>query len=157
MTQRECKAALIALDELLVAALAPAIEGTVSCRFRVLEHERGHHGRQCERDHRGKHHGYRDNHAELPEQAADDSAHEQQWNEHGDQGDGDGYDGEADLLRAHERRGDAVAALLKIAEDVFQHDDCVIHDQTDRKRQRHQRQVIQAVVQGVHDAECANQ
>ena len=52
--------------------------------------------------------------------------------------DGNRYDGEADLLRAHERRGDPVAPLFKITKDVLEHDDRVIHDKTDRKRKRHQ-------------------
>ena len=49
-----------------------------------------------------------DHHAELAEHATDETAHEQERDEDRDQRDRDRDDGEADLLRAVERRGDAV-------------------------------------------------
>ena len=44
-------------------------------------------------------------------------------------------------------------AHLHVAENVFQHHDGVVHHEADRKNQRHHRQVVQAVVQQVHDGE----
>ena len=40
-----------------------------------------------------------------------------------------------------------------MANDVLQHDDGVIHNEADRKRERHQREIVQAVAQQVHGGE----
>jgi hypothetical protein len=42
---------------------------------------------------------------------------------------------------------------LHVAHDVLHDDDRVVHDEPGRDRERHQREVVQAVVQQVHDAE----
>ena len=57
---------------------------------------------------------------------------------------------------------DAVSALLPttpspmfhVAHDVFQHHDGVVHHESDRERQRHQRKVVDRVIQHVHDSKC---
>ena len=48
-------------------------------------------------------------------------------------------------------------ALFEIAGDVFDHHDRVVHHEAGRDRQRHQRQVVEAVAQQIHDAEGADQ
>ena len=55
-----------------------------------------------------------------------------------------------------ERRLHRAFAHLHVADDVFQHDDGVVHHEADRQRQRHQREVVQAVAQEVHDGEGAD-
>ena len=47
-------------------------------------------------------------------------------------------------------------AHLHVAHDVLEHDDRVVHDEADRQRQRHQRQVVEAVAEQVHDGERAD-
>ena len=47
-------------------------------------------------------------------------------------------------------------AHLHVPDDVLEHDDRVVHHEPDRQRQRHQREVVQAVVQQVHDREGAD-
>ena len=47
-------------------------------------------------------------------------------------------------------------AHLHVAHDVLQHDDGVVHHETHRERQRHQRQIVQAVAQQVHHGERAD-
>ncbi len=47
-------------------------------------------------------------------------------------------------------------AHLHVADDVLQHDDGVVHHEADRERQRHQRQIVDAVVQQVHHRERAD-
>ena len=47
-------------------------------------------------------------------------------------------------------------AHLHVPENVFEHHDGVVDDEADGKNQRHHRQVVQAVVQQVHDGEGAD-
>ena len=44
-----------------------------------------------------------------------------------------------------------------MAVDVLEHDDRVVDDKTNRDSQRHQRQIVEAVAQQVHDRESADQ
>ncbi len=48
-------------------------------------------------------------------------------------------------------------ARLDVARDVLEHDDRVVDDEAGGDRQRHQRQVVEAVAEQVHDAERADQ
>ena len=50
-----------------------------------------------------------------------------------------------------------IVAFFDVADDVLDHDDGVIHDEARGNRQRHQRQVIQAVAGQIHHAERADQ
>ena len=43
------------------------------------------------------------------------------------------------------------------ADDVFDHDDRVIDHEPGRNRQRHEREIIEAVTEQPHDAECAGE
>ena len=83
-------------------------------------------------------------------QTADDAAHEQHRNEHGGEGDGHGQDGEADLARALNGGLEGRFALFDVTHDVLEHDDGVVNDEADGKRQRHQRQIIEAVAEIRH-------
>ena len=44
-------------------------------------------------------------------------------------------------------------AGLDVARDVLEHDDRVVDDESGRDGERHQRQVVEAVAEEVHDAE----
>ena len=59
-------------------------------------------------------------------------------------------------LEPIERRLERLLAHLHVPEDVLQHHDGVVHDEADREDQRHHRQVVEAVVQQVHDGERAD-
>ena len=63
-----------------------------------------HHRRERERDKGGNRHGHAERDGEFAEEPADDAGHEEQGNEDGDQREAERNDGEADLLRALERR-----------------------------------------------------
>ena len=93
---------------------------------------------------------------EFAEQPADDAAHQQDRQEHGDQRQADRDDGEADLARAEQRRLHARHAVLDVARDVLQHHDRVVDHEAGGDGQRHQRQIVQAVAQQVHRAERAD-
>ena len=60
---------------------------------------------------------------------------------------------EGDFLRPVERRPHRRLAHLHVPDDVLQHHDRVVDDEADRERQRHQRQVVEAVVEQVHHRE----
>ena len=47
--------------------------------------------------------------------------------------------------------------LFDVAGDVFEHDDGVIHDKARGDRERHEREVVEAVAAQVHDAEGADE
>ena len=47
-------------------------------------------------------------------------------------------------------------AALDVPDDVLEHDDRVVDDEPDRERQRHQREVVEAVAEHVHHGERAD-
>ena len=49
-----------------------------------------------------------------------------------------------------------VTPVLDVARDVLDHHDRVVDDEADGDRQRHQRQVVEAVAEHVHDRERAD-
>ena len=61
-----------------------------------------------------------------------------------------------DFLRAAERRRHRVLAVLHVPHDVLEHDDRVVDDEADRERERHQRQVVEAVAEQLHRRERAD-
>ena len=99
----------------------------------------------------------RQRNGEFVEQPADDLAHEEERDQHGDQRDGERNDGEADLRRALERRLQRCLALLDIARDVLDHHDGIVDDEAGRDRQRHQREIVEAEAEQIHDAERADE
>ena len=116
----------------------------------TAQHARAQHRRQRQRDEAGQDDRDRDGHREFAEHAADHAAHQQHRDEHRDQREGDRDDGEADFARALERRLERPHAALDVADDVFQHDDGVVDDEADRKRQRQQRHVVDREIERVH-------
>ena len=54
-----------------------------------------------------------------------------------------------------ERRLERRLARLHVAHDVLEHHDRVVDDEADREDERHHRQVVEAVVQQLHDGEGA--
>ena len=114
---------------------------------RVGARRLAHEMRADHRRHRERHHGRNrdregERHREFAEHAADQSGHEQQRDEGGDQRNADREHGEADLPRALDRRAERRHALLQIAEAVLDHDDGVVDHEPDRYRERHQREIV---------------
>ena len=117
----------------------------------AAQEARSHHRRQCQRHESryGDAHGGGDR--ELAEQSADDAAEQQQRDEHGHQGDADRNDREGDLGGTFHRRLVRLHAVLDVAHDVFQHDNRVVDHEADGNRQRHQRDVVEAVAHQIHE------
>ena len=89
------------------------------------------------------------------QQAADNATHEKHGDEHGHQRNSHRDDGEANFPGAFDCCLQRRFAELDVADDVLQHDDGVIDDEADRKRERQQRQVVEAVAEAVHQGEGA--
>ena len=120
---------------------------------RTRQQAGAHHRRQRQRNHGRDRDGYRQRHREFAEQAPGDAPHQQQWNEHGDQRDGQRHDREADLARPRQGGLHRAHAHLAMAHDVLDHHDGVVDDEAGRHDQRHQRQIVETVAQRRHSAE----
>ncbi len=116
----------------------------------VAQEQRAHGGRERQRHERRNADGHGHGDGKFAEQAADDSAHQQQRNEYRDERDADGHDGEADFAGALERRLQRGESGLYVAVDVLQHDDGVVDHEAHRDGQRHQRQIVETVVEHIH-------
>ena len=88
-----------------------------------------HHGRCRQRDDKRDHDGQGQRHRKFAEDAEDDAAHQEEGQEHRDQGDANGKYGEADLPGALDGRHQARHAGFHMARDIFQHDNGVIDDE----------------------------
>ena len=122
-----------------------------------LEQPRAHHGRQGQRDQKRQQQGDADGDGEFAEQQPDISAHQEQRNKHRDQRQRDRHDGEADFAGTLQRRFVGRGASLHVPDDVLDHDDGIVDHETHRNRQRHQRQIVEAVAEFVKDTEGADQ
>ena len=115
-----------------------------------------HHRRKREGHHRGDNDRDRQGDGEFTEEPTDDIPHEEQGDEHGDQRNGEGHNREANLLRALQRRLHWRKAFFKVAGDVLDHDDGIIHDEAGGDGEGHQGEVVEAVAEGVHGGEGAD-
>src|ERR1700722_2863281 len=116
-----------------------------------------HHRRQRQRYDQGDDDRHCNGHGKLAEQQANDSAHQEEWNEHGDQRYGHRDDGEADLARPLDRGFHRRGSVLDMPRDVLDHHHCIIDDEPDGDGQRHQRKIVEAVAEHVHHHERADQ
>ena len=144
-------------DDTFEQIAAPAIETALLVRRRVLQQLGAHHrGKRQRNDCRNQdRHGEGD--GELAEQTADDVTHEQQRNQHRDEREGQGNDGECDLLRAFQRRLQRRLTLLDVAGDVLDDHDRIVDDEAGGDRQRHQRQVVDRESRQIHHAESTDE
>ena len=132
------------------------VDEAVSLRVRRPQEAAREHRRQADRHQAGHENRDADRHGELMRQPSDDAAHEQHRNENSGERQRHRDDRERDFLRpvvggAHRR-----LAHLHVPDDVLQHDDGVVDDEADAERQRHERQVVEAVVEEVHHGERAD-
>ena len=126
---------------------------------RVLrpEQEGAHHRGRRERDRQRHQDRDREHHGELTEETPHDAAHQQNGNEHGHEREAHRQHREADLLGAGQCGLEHRRAALDLAHDVLDHDDGVVDDKAGGDGQRHQRKVVDAVPDQIHDREGADQ
>ena len=158
VSQGPGKRAPVAVVHFSECVLAQAREASRLFRgWFPAQQPRRHHRRGGEREHQRDHDGNRQRDRELAEQPPDDATHEQDGNEHGNQRQAHRQYGEADFTRTPQRCFHRRRAFLDPAPDIFQHDDRIVDDEAGCHRQRHERQIVQAVSRQIHGAERAEQ
>ena len=150
MAQDKPQSAVVNIKEPSEKAFGDLIEATRPVKPLLLQKQRAQHRRQRQRDKGRSYDCHRHRDREFTEQPADDAAHEKQRDEDCDQRKGNRDDREADLPRPFEGGIEGALPLLDVTHDVLDHDDRIVDDKTDRDRQRHQRNVIEAVADGIH-------
>ena len=103
VAQNELQRPAIKSDDGVKGILRFAVEPAFFFFFRVAKKFGAHHRSQSEGDEGGNENGDREGDGKFAEQAADDVAHEEQRNKHGNQGNGQRHDGESDLFGALQR------------------------------------------------------
>ncbi len=146
----------IEAEPCVIKALGGLVEPAVLLAVVGLEEAARQHRRQCQRHEAGDENRDADRDGELVEQLADDAAHEQERDEHRGERERHRQNREADFGRAVDGRLHARFAHLEMAHDVLEHHDRVVDHEADGERERHQRQVVEAVVQQVHHRERAD-
>ena len=123
----------------------------------VLQEARGHHWCEGQGDERGyaNAHGGRDR--KLAEQPADNAPHQQQRNKHGNQRNADRQDGKSDFAGPLHGRVVGPHPVLDMAHDVLKHHDGIVDHEADRDGEGHQRYVVEAVADQIHEAAGAEQ
>ena len=109
------------------------------------------HRRQRDRDDARDQNGHADSHRKFLEQPAEDPAHEQHGDKHGRQRESHRHNRESDLAGTVQGGLKRLLPHLHVPEDVFEHDDGIVHDETDAKNQRHHGEVVEAVMEQIHD------
>ncbi|MNK83010.1 hypothetical protein D3C87_1028030 [compost metagenome] len=134
------------------------IETALLVFFRfAFEQTRAHHRRQGQRDHQRNQDRHGQGDGKLAEQPPDHVGHEQQRDQYRDQRQGQGNQGETDLLGAFERGLHRAVAFFDKARDVLKHDDGVVDHEAGGNGQRHQGQVVDREAGQIHHAESTDQ
>src|SRR6266481_2500866 len=154
--QHKFQRAAIKRDDGIKDVLRFAVEPALIFFLLMAQQLGGHHGRQGQRNEGRNDDGDREGYRKFAEQTAHDVAHEQQRNEHGDQGHGQRKNGEADLLGAFERGLQGRLAFFYIAGNVFDHNDGIVDHEAGGNGEGHERKIIEAVAQQVHHPEGAH-
>ena len=157
ITERPPQTMPIARLHLVEPSLAPTREAAGPFLRRRAQQPAAHHRRQGQRHHRRDDHRDRERDGEFLEQPSHDAGHEQQRNEHRDQGHRQRNDGETDLRRAAIGGLQRLHPLFDIANHVFDHHDRVVDHEPAGDGQRHEGKIVQAIAQQRHDAERADQ
>ena len=149
MPQHHVQPAAVGVNERLERAFATDIEGVVRSGSWPQE-TRAQHRRQRETDRHRYQDSRRDRDRKFAKQAADDATHQKQRDEDCHQRQTDGDDGEAYFARTFQRRLHQRRALLEMPVNILDHHDRIVHDEADRNRQPHQREIVEAVTHQIH-------
>ena len=156
MLQHALQCSSVKSNDAVKSLLRSNIETALFSPVGAFQKARTHHGSERERNHRRDEDGYAQGDGKLAEKAANDVAHEEQWDQYRNQGNREGYDGEADLLGALQRGLQRRVAFLDESNDVLDHHDGIINDEARGNREGHQREVVQAEARKIHHPERAH-
>ena len=115
-----------------------------------------HHGCQHARHHQRGKHRQRCRPAKLLEKLAGNAAHEGGWQEHGNQREGGGNHGQADLVGCFHRRLVRRLAHAQMAHDVLHFNDRIVHQNPHHQGERQQRHHVDGETHLVHADEGGN-
>ncbi len=119
-------------------------------RLRVSQESAGKHRRKRQGNKTRHKHRHADCYGELAEQPAYQTSHEKDRNKHGGKRQRHAYYRKADLFGALDCSLERSLAHFHVSHNILKHYDGIIHDESDRKRQRHQRQIVETVSAQVH-------
>ena len=108
------------------------------------------HWSERERGEAGDQYRNRDRHRKLAQQAPQHSVEKDDGQKDGDQGNGHGNDGEANLAGAIDCRLHARLAHLAMAHDVLDHHDRVVDDEADRESNGHHGKHVHGIAEHPH-------
>ena len=126
----------------------PALPG-----FMLAQKPRAHEWSEGERDKTRRKNRNDDCDGELPKNPAEQSRHKSERNKDGSQRQRHRQNGERNFAGAVQGRAINRFAVLRPPDHVFQKHDGVIDEKTDGESQRHQRQVVDRVIERPHDEE----
>jgi len=121
------------------------------------QHDGAEHGCERERNNRRNKNGHGQRYRKFAEQPPHHIPHEQQGNKHRHQRNGQRNNGKAYLPCPGKGGLHGFLPLLKIARDIFNHHNGVIHHKAGGDNQSHEREIVQRVPGKMHDAKGAHQ
>ena len=121
-----------------------------------LQKPTAQHRSQRQRHNAGNEDRCGDRNSKFTEQPAENSSHEQDRDENGRERQSHGNDRETDFLRTSRSSFEGSFSHFAVPDDVFQHDDGIVHDEADRKNQCHQRQVVEGIAHDGHNGKCSD-
>src|SRR5665213_344999 len=156
MAQSKLQRAVVAITHPVKKPLEDVVNFAVLFSFFRMHKTAAHHRRKRQRNKTGRQNRDDNGHGKFVQQPSEQSAHEQNRNENRRKRKRHGNDGEADFLRAFERCLHWRLAHFHVAHDIFEHDNRVVHHKAHAKRQRHERKIVEAVIEQRHDGERAD-
>ena len=157
MLQHPAQSALILRRHPLQRTLAKTIKPSMPPLVVRLQKLRAQHRRRRQRNHQRHHNRHRQRHRKLAKQPADNPTHQQNRNEHRNQRRAHRQHRKPDLLRSQHRRIVRRHSRFEMPADVLNHNNRVVHHETRRDRQRHQRQIIERIPQQIHHRKGSQQ
>ena len=133
----------------------PAVEPGFARAWQAADEAAANHRCESEGHHRRNEDRVSQGPGEFPEKPPDRAAHEQKRDESGHQRQADGYDGEADLPGALQGGFERLHPGFHVAVAVLDHDDGVVHDETDGDGQSEKRDVVEAIAGKPHEPDGA--
>ena len=125
--------------------------GLAMTRLMLAQEPRAHERRERERDQARRENRHDDRDRELTENSPEKSRHECEGNEHSRERERHGQNRERNFAGAIERRAVNGFAVFRPTDDVFQEDDRVVDEKADGECERHQREIVDGIIERPHD------
>ena len=156
VAKNPAKGNIVGAQHTVESVFGKSIETIVIAGF-AAEKSRAHHGGGGERDEQRHSDGYAENNGKFAEQAPDDSAHEKNGNEDGHQRSAHRENSKSDFTRAFHGGFIGLHAVFDVAGNVFDDHDGIVDDEAGGDGEGHEREIVQAVMAKIHDAEGADE